>query len=370
MIVKIICYVLGALVLILAAYVTYVFITYYRLDDTLPLEAEGEAQKTAETGVLYTITTFNIGFGAYSSDYSFFMDGGEHAWALSLEEAVGNIKGTADLIAGAQPDFAFFQEVDTDSTRSYHVDQLKLLTDAFTGYTSVFAQNYDSPFLMYPLLQPIGKSQSGIVTLSEFLVTEATRRSLPIEEGFRKLLDLDRCYSVTRVPVSDSAQLVLINVHLSAYTKDEAIGNAQLQVIFEEAEHEYNAGHYVIIGGDFNKNLQNSTPLTDEGESETFSWAMPLDSTLLPEGFTLLQPENETDVIPTVRDSKEGYIEGVTFVSVIDGFIVSDNITPIHEEHIDADFTYSDHNPVLLQFILGTNTCTGGACGKYGSPGS
>ena len=34
-----------------------------------------------------------------------------------------------------------------------------------------------------------------------FPITSALRRSLPIETGFTKLLDLDRCYSVSRIPV-------------------------------------------------------------------------------------------------------------------------------------------------------------------------
>ncbi len=367
MILKIAGIVLAAVVLAAIIYIAYVFIAYHRLDDALPLEAQGPAEAIADTEVVYTITTFNIGFGAYSTDYSFFMDGGEHAWAMSRDDAIKNVNGAVGIIAEINPDFAFFQEVDTDSTRSYHVDELGLLTDMFPEHSSVFALNYNSPFLMYPLSQPIGKSVSGIVTLSGFAVTDALRRSLPIESGFRKLLDLDRCYSITRVPVSNTAELVLINLHLSAYTEDETIGKQQLKILFEDAEREYNAGNYVIIGGDFNKDLLGDSVELFGTKTDVPNWAKPIDMTLVPAGFTVLRPENESDICPTVRDCDTGYVEGVTFVSAIDGFIVSDNITPVHEEYIDAGFTYTDHNPVLLQFTLNT-TATGGACGKYGCP--
>ena len=83
----------------------------------------------------------------------------------------------------------------------------------------MFAQNYDSPYLFYPLIQPHGANQSGIVTLSRHPIASAARRELPVESGFMKLLDLDRCYSVSRIPTA----LVLYNLHLSAYTSDGAI---------------------------------------------------------------------------------------------------------------------------------------------------
>ena len=45
------------------------------------------------------------------------------------------------------------------------------------------------------------------------------------------------------------------------------------------------------------------------------------------------------------------YTKGVNYTSVLDGFIVSDNVTAT-AENIDADFMYSDHNPVKLTFKL------------------
>ena len=55
--------------------------------------------------------------------------------------------------------------------------------------------------------------------------------------------------------------------------------------------------------------------------------------------------------MPTCRSTDIPYTKGVNYTSVLDGFIVSDNIeaTAIN---IDADFEYSDHNPVLLNFRL------------------
>ena len=41
----------------------------------------------------------------------------------------------------------------------------------------------------------------------------------------------------------------------------------------------------------------------------------------------------------------------MNFVTVVDGFLVSDNVEAT-AENIDTDFAYSDHNPVLLRFTL------------------
>ena len=344
--------VLAGLIIVALLYAANVWMTYRRVEDAQPLKAEGEALPAMETGTVYTITTYNIGFGAYSPDYSFFMDGGQYARALSCAAVIENVIGAAGLAASLKPDFAFFQEVDTRATRSRHVDELRLLKSGLPGLTSIFALNYDSPYLLYPLTQPIGKSVSGIVTFSRFSVVGALRRSLPVEAGFRKLIDLDRCYSLTRIPVFNNKQLVLINLHLSAYTKDAHIGARQLQMVFEDASREYKAGHYVLIGGDFNKDVLGDSADLFGTKERLSSWALPLDRSLIPEGFTVVRPENEPDIHPTVRDTDAAYVPGETFVAVIDGFILSDNITPVHEEIVDAGFAFSDHNPVLLRFKL------------------
>ena len=222
----------------------------------------------------------------------------------------------------------------------------------FPRFSSVFAMNYDSPYLFYPVTDPIGKSVSGIVTLSKYSIDSSLRRSLPLESGFRKLLDLDRCYSITRLPTSSGKDLILINVHLSAFTADVTIGEAQLAMLFEDAQREYDLGNYVIIGGDFNKDLLGNSPELFGTTREVPNWAKPLNEALIPDAFTRVCPENAEDIIPTLRSTETGYIAGESFVTVLDGFIVSDNVDVVHEAHTDAGFKYSDHNPVLLQFKL------------------
>ena len=107
----------------------------------------------------------------------------------------------------------------------------------------VYAQNYDSPYLFYPLTEPHGKSKAGIVTLSDYTVTQALRRSLPIQSGFAKFLDLDRCYSISRIPVDGGKELILINFHLSAYTTDPTVADSQLEMLYNDLTAEYKKGN-------------------------------------------------------------------------------------------------------------------------------
>lgn len=72
---KIVLAVVLALLVVVLGYVAYVFIDYHRIGNQ-ELTVERNAAATVEAGKEYGILSYNIGFGAYEDDYSFFMDGG------------------------------------------------------------------------------------------------------------------------------------------------------------------------------------------------------------------------------------------------------------------------------------------------------
>ena len=72
---KIVGIILGIIILALIGYIIYLFASYHRIEDNLPLEVEShaaDAELTTEKE--YSALTYNIGFGAYTPDFSFFMD--------------------------------------------------------------------------------------------------------------------------------------------------------------------------------------------------------------------------------------------------------------------------------------------------------
>ena len=236
---KVIGTVAAILVGVVAVYVIYLFTTYHRIADNLPLTVEQPAKKGTDVDALaigteYTALTYNIGFGAYTPDFSFFMDGGESSWAKSKESVLDTVQGAGDLVASLRPDFALIEEIDLDSTRSYHTDEYALLKECLPEDYTVFAQNYDSAFLFYPLNQPHGSSKSGLGLFSGYPVTEALRRSFPISTSWKKFLDLDRCYSISRVPVENGTELVIFTLHMSAYGNSDEIRKAQISMLCED----------------------------------------------------------------------------------------------------------------------------------------
>lgn len=68
--------IVGICILIVAIYVAYVFASYYRVEDKTNLSVrQFSNNKQVEVNQAYRIASANLGFGAYSDDYSFFMDG-------------------------------------------------------------------------------------------------------------------------------------------------------------------------------------------------------------------------------------------------------------------------------------------------------
>lgn len=337
-------------------YALYVFLSYHRIDDNQVLSVvHNDNTEKVETGKPYSVLSFNIGFGAYEPDYGFFMDGGTQSWAWSKERLVTNLSNIGYFLyaADSEDDFFFIQELDAKSTRTYHVDEQAYIKDALNNKSSVFAINYDSPFLMYPVsLKPHGKSLSGIMTLSDFNITSSVRRSLPVEEGLMKYVDLDRCFTVSRVEVENGRELILINLHLSAYTSDGNITDQQLEMLLTVMKEEYEKGNYCIAGGDFNKDV---TGMGAEGfgiSGGEYNWAKKIDSALLESyNIRLADMYDENNPVPSCRNA-DGPYHPSQYQITLDGFLVTDNVEIISTEVLDTGFRYSDHNPVRMTFSL------------------
>lgn len=360
---KVIGFLLLFILVCLIVYVAYVVLSYKRLEDNIVLEvhtvsAEGQAdsaenpQKAAQVETPYTIVTYNIGFGAYVPSFSFFMDGGKSSVGESRESVTGAVNGAAAYVKGLEPDFMLWQEVDLNSTRSYHMNQYEMIQQYFDGYDTVFAVNYDSAFLFYPFTEPHGKSKAGIATLSRFGIEGALRRSFPIATSLNKFFDLDRCYSISRIPVENGKHLCIFNLHMSAYGNDDSIRAGQISMLCGDMQKEYEAGNYVVCGGDFNHDLKN----LGGADESTKSWAYPFPRESLPEGFSFcldgFSREERDSMWDSARNADMPYIEGETFTITLDGFIISGNVECLEYENLRLDYAYSDHDPVRMRFLL------------------
>lgn len=348
--------------LLVGGYLGYVMIQYYRIDDVTTLDIDRNSDNvTVSLHKEYSISTYNIGFGAYSQDYSFFMDEGymkdgtyikgKYAKAKSKDDVLKNTNGAIETIKNLNTDFMFFQEVDKEATRSYQVNQYEMINETFSDFSSVYASNFHSAYLLYPFNDPIGKTEAGIVTLSKYQIQSATRYKLPIDESFpTKFFDLDRCFMIARYKVSEDKELVLINVHLSAYDEGGVYRKKQLELLNTILKEEKEKDNYVIVGGDFNHDIASS--LNEfKTEQKIPEWVYVIEEDNLESGYRFATSKN----IPTCRSSDMPYSKDVNYSVVLDGFIVSDNVLVTSVTNIDQGgelFLYSDHNPVKMQFVL------------------
>jgi endonuclease/exonuclease/phosphatase family metal-dependent hydrolase len=280
---------------------------------------------------------------------------GRDSRAGSEKSVRDNIKGIVRTLESVAPDIMLFQEVDKDAGRSYGVDEAKLIgegvVEKYVALAEAYAKNFHTGWLLYPPVNPIGRiSDSGLMTLSRFDIASAERRSLPVDEGFpQKYFDLDRCFSALRMPVAESeSELVFINVHLSSYARG-AIRTEQMKALTNFMTEEKEKGNWVIAGGDFNQAIGDSADAFT-GRMKKPDWVNPFDEGALPDGFSVVISGN-ADVIATSRDTSIPWIAGVSYETIFDAFIVSDNISAM-SENIDAGYSASDHNPVLLTFTL------------------
>lgn len=337
-----------ALVVLAGGLVIYLTATEFRPADVQDAAITLGQDETLHVGQSLRIMTFNTGYAGLDSTQDFFMDGGTHVNPVGGSEQVQkNMAAILDIIAQQEVQFCLLQEVDQCSARTGRIDQAAYYQQQ-TGMNAAYAVNYQCAFVPYPW-PPIGKVQSGLLTLGSCQPMQAQRHSLPVPFSWPvRVANLKRCLLVERIPVADSGrELVLINLHLEAY--DDGAGKAaQTAQLLDFISAEYEKGNYVIAGGDFNQTFDNAQHFGGSWEGK---WTPGVFSqSALPEGVSLVYDAT----LPTCRSLDQVYTgdrQSHTFY-LINGFIVTDNVQVDAVHTIDLDFAASDHNPMLLEATL------------------
>ena len=377
--------VIGAVAIAAGGYIGYVILSYNRIGNTVLDIDHNTDQSQVKVGETYKALSYNIGFGAYSQDYTFFLDAGYdeegkptcgyYSKAKSQADVEFNTSGAIEVVKQASPDFVLFQEVDTHSTRSYYINQDEAIRKAFPSYDHTLAVNFHSSFLPYPFYDMHGLVNSGLTTLSRFQITEAQRKEYTVSDSLSKLFDLDRCFSTQKIKVDNGKNLYIINSHMSAYDEGGTIRTKQVAELNAFLQDVQDHGDYVVVGGDWNHDLLTYNP-NFENEDGSFKYTKEhaafdekkktpdwvnyyFDSTgksPLIDGYKVVASDN----IPSCRNNDIEWTPGKSYVCCVDGFIVSDNIEVVSHENIQTKqgkkgidgFAYSDHEPVSFSFKL------------------
>ncbi len=327
----------------------------YNPDDTENIVLTGQSELSPEQGKPFKVMTWNIGYAALGDNADFFMDGGKMVKTADEERVKYNLDGMIENILDEDADICLLQEVDRDSDRSHNIDEVAEITKALdesaaVKYQTMFANNYKVLFVPFPI-PPLGKVDSGVYTASAFRCQRADRLQLPIPFKWPvSTANLKRCLLITRIRLSGSGRyLVLINTHLEGYDDDGKGREEQTKVLHEVMSKEYDDGNYVIVGGDFNQTFSDVDTADYPLYEGTWQPGLLDVDAFQPEFIPVMDP-----TMPTCRSLDKVYnrANDEHQFYMTDGFIYSDNIKLNSIETKDLGFEYTDHNPVVAEFVL------------------
>lgn len=330
----------------------------YQPTEIIELTARKEAPTKVIEDSTLSFLTWNMGYGGLGAESDFFYDdggfftSGDKMIRVAEEHVNKNIKGANQFLGNTAADFYLLQEVDVESKRSYFNNQLAGYETQLPNYASFFAPNYVVERVPIPIFEPwqvYGKVNSGLGTLTRFQPKKSTRFQLPGKfEWPTRIFQLDRCLAVHRFEVSNGKELVVFNLHNSAYDSGGFLKKQQMKFLQKKVTAEYDKGHYVVVGGDWNQcppdfKFDQLMPDQAEGHSQSN-----IAKDFLPVGWNWgYDPTTATN-----RKTATPYIKGTSFETLIDFFLVSPNIEILKVEGFPLDFEFSDHQPVRMEIRL------------------
>ncbi len=321
----------------------------YKPEEILELKIDNNQNDVLPKDKTFTMTTFNIGYGGLDRNQDFFMDGGNSSKSSSKKQTMINIENVLSFLLKEKSDFILVQEIDVKSSRSFNMNQYTIFQETLDEYGSIFAWNYRVKWVPIPVSDPMGNVNSGVSIFSKYTMDLGIRYQLPGKETWLKqLFMLDRCIIETSIPIENGKELILVNLHLSAYDKGGRVRTHQIRFLKNYITEKYQNNHYLILGGDWNHLLSDAQFRDGRSQKSWPSWLVELPNDFTPSDFQWAVD----DTIFTVRDNRTKYIKNESFTTIIDGFLVSPNIEIIDVYGHDLGFENSDHNPVTCVLKL------------------
>ena len=288
-----------------------------------------------------TFYSWNIGYCGLGAESDFFYDGGKMVRA-GRELVNKNFSGVKETILEwkQDADFILLQEVDVDSRRSWGTNQLLGIKNLL-DFTAVFGKNYQVRYIPIPIYNPMGGVVSGIATFFPYnMDTEPVRYQFPANFAFPKgLFFLDRCFTKQTFKLDNGKNLVVINTHNSAYDGGK-LKKQEMAFFKNYIMQEYEAGNYVVVGGDWNQIPPGYIPKDKNSDYEEIE----VPDNYVPDNWTWAYDKST----PTNRKVNAPYIRDETYTTIIDFFLLSPNIQLASIHGIFDDFSYSDHQPVKM----------------------
>jgi endonuclease/exonuclease/phosphatase family metal-dependent hydrolase len=288
-----------------------------------------------------TIVTWNLGYAGLGAGSDFAVDGGKHYFPPSREAVLANAAGIASFLeTQSDADVILLEELAHGGPINRWVNLKQRVDAALADRDQLYFADFKTRLMPWPLHMSHGQ---GIY--ARRAIEGADVIALPAENS--GILGVRRRYAslVSRLPIEgQEGGWTVASVHLAAFDEDAAVRTHQLRELMAWAQQEYASGRHVVIGGDWNLRLVD-TNFPSTTEEQYLFWVFPFPMDALPEGWRIAADAGA----PSVRTNERAYTRNENYRTVIDGFIVSPNVS-IEEIHgIDLDFQNSDHNPVRVR---------------------
>ncbi len=295
------------------------------------------------------LLTWNLGYAGLDREADFFMDGGRQSRAASRARVEENLAGLTAFLRARPADALLLQEVDSPSSRSFEVDQVDALAAALPHHHLARALNYRVAWVPAPLWRPMGRVESGLVSLTRQRPLLARRRQLPGDFGWPvRVFQLKRCVHEVRLAGSDGRPWTLLHIHLATFDRGGALRREQLDFLRGLMQRRHAEGHHVIVGGDWNHAFPGLAERAFPAREPTPDWFQ-----RVPEGWTPAGWSWAFDpAVPSLRAVGGPYRPGDTFLTSVDGFLLGPDVEPVEVRAHDLGFRHSDHNPVELHARL------------------
>lgn len=345
---------LGAVFLFAVCFFLFFTVMEYRPKQLEHVQIHKAGKRQAvQTESPLKILTWNLGYCGLDAENDFFYDGGKSVLARSKDVVLANLEFIKNVISQIDSDFTVLQEVDVKSKRSFYVPEKDMLQSFLEKEDSCFAANYNAVTVPFPFFKSLGKVHSGIFTASKYAIEHAERRQLPGSFSWPlKTVNLKRCLLVSEFKTDiPGKNLYIINLHLSAYDTDGSMRKQELEYLRNLVLALYNAGHWVIAGGDWNSlfyGIEKDLFKPYTTDEKLLYWIQYMDKDFLTVDWKWVFDKTE----PTVRLLEQPYVKGENYTSIIDGFLVSPNVEISAVKTQAMDFFASDHQPVVAEFKL------------------
>jgi endonuclease/exonuclease/phosphatase family metal-dependent hydrolase len=282
---------------------------------------------------------WNIGYAGLGAESDFIADGGKSFLPPSARIVRKNLAGIEKTLRASAAGVIILPEAARGTPLTWWIDVLGALDKALPGRERIFSADVLTKYLPWPF-----RFEHGVAIYSRNLIGVFSAEPLPLEPAQAGGL-YQRAYSarIVRLPVEGKSDWGVIAVHLAAFDENAAVRRSQLAAVFELAKALHGEGVPVIIGGDFNLTLAD-TSFPNTTSAEDRAWVQPFPRDLLPAGWQIV-----TDpTAPSVRTNERAYKPGQNYTGIVDGYIVSPDVWVEKVETLDQKFQFADHQPVRL----------------------